>query len=331
MPTTTLRSAEDHYRDVQRLAALAVLAGRRAWRKLDVRDLDGSFASVVGPEMLIMLAAAQRSAASLAEPYVDRVLAEQNFGDDGKAASLNPGALVGVASDGRPMPSLLRSPLTHSKMLIAQGNPDPIVATVSRVERIMATQVQDTARAAESAVIASRTKVGGYVRQLTPPSCSRCAILAGRWYRYNSGFLRHPHCDCVHVPAREDVAGDLTTDPTDYFDSLTVKQQDAIFTKSGARAIRDGADMNQVVNARRGMRTVAQDARNSAWGTGPVRRAFGARTTLEGITPRAFAMNAPGSTVARRGGVRLMPESIYEIAESRADAIRLLRTNGYVR
>lgn len=318
MPTTTLRSAEDHYRDVQRLVALAVLASRRSWRKLDLRDLDGSFASVVGPELLILLASAQQAAAALAEPYVDRVLAEQNFGDDGRVARLVPGSLVGVASDGRPLPSLLRSPLTNTKMLIAQGNPDPIVATVSRVERIVATQVQDAARAAESVVIASRTKVGGYVRQLTPPSCSRCAILAGRWYRYNTGFQRHPHCDCVHIPAAEDAAGDLVTNPRDYFDSLTPAQQDAIFTKSGAQAIRDGADIGQVVNARRGMSTAQIGGRST-------------RITNEGITRRGFATNAPGSTIARRGGVRLMPETIYQVATSRADAIRLLRANGYLR
>src|SRR5690606_23965723 len=33
-----------------------------------------------------------------------------------------------------------------------------------------------------------------YVRMLTPPSCSRCTVLAGRWYRKNAGFARHPGC-----------------------------------------------------------------------------------------------------------------------------------------
>src|SRR5690348_18342012 len=36
---------------------------------------------------------------------------------------------------------------------------------------------------------------------LNPPSCQRCAILAGRWYRWSQGFLRHPRCDCVNLPA----------------------------------------------------------------------------------------------------------------------------------
>ena len=141
--------------------------------------------------------------------------------------------------------------------------------------------------------------------------------MAGRWYKWNAGFQRHPQCDCVHVPAAEDAAGDLTTNPSDYFDSLTPAQQDSIFTKSGAQAIRDGADINQVVNARRGM------YRAQSLG--------GARLTREGITRYGYATNAPGSSVAARRGARLMPETIYEVAADRADAVRLLRTNGYLR
>lgn len=315
-----LQAAEDHLAEVSRITALAVLAGRRSVGKLDVRRLGASYNEVVAPELLVMLTAAQRAVASLADPYMDAALREQGLGDGGKVAQLVPGSLAGVASDGRPLPTLLRSPLIDAKMAQRAGA-DPVTVTLTKVDRIVSTQVADANRAAESAVIATRMNVGGYVRQLTPPSCSRCAILAGRWYRYNQGFLRHPQCDCVHVPVQEDAAGDLTTNPRDYFDSLTPKQQDRIFTKSGAQAIRDGADMGQVVNARRGMRTVS----------GEQRRVLGARVTNEGITARGFAVNAPGSSVARRGGVRLMPEAIYELAKDRADAVRLLRANGYVR
>jgi hypothetical protein len=34
----------------------------------------------------------------------------------------------------------------------------------------------------------------GYIRLLTPPSCARCVILAGRFYRWSDGFKRHPNC-----------------------------------------------------------------------------------------------------------------------------------------
>lgn len=312
-----LRSSEQHYEDVQRVTALAVAGARRVWSRLDLVDVDASFRRVVGPELLLLVASSQVAVASLAEDYVDRALIEQGFGDDGKAGRLIPQSLAGVASDGRPLVSLLRSPVTEVKTLIGQGVGDPVNVAVARLDRIVRTQVVDANRAAESAVVAARTKVGGYVRQLNPPSCSRCAILAGKWFRYNQGFQRHPNCDCVHVPAAEDAASDLVTNPRDYFNSLSPAQQDRIFTKSGAKAIRDGADIGQVVNARRGMRT-AQIAGRAE------------KVTLEGITRRSSAYNAAGSSVARRN-VRLMPETIYGYATDRADAVRLLRANGYLR
>lgn len=78
-------------------------------------------------------------------------------------------------------------------------------------------------------------------------------------------FKRHPGCDCDAIPLAEwdddetnDARRDWIFDPGTYFDSLTEDQQDKIFTKAGAQAIRDGADINQVVNARRGMTTAGK-------------------------------------------------------------------------
>jgi hypothetical protein len=78
---------------------------------------------------------------------------------------------------------------------------------------------------------------------------------------------------------------------------MDAAEQDRVFGKGGAQAIRDGADMAKVVNARRGM------------------------VTAEG---RLFTTEAAGRTP------RLMPEQIYRDAASREDAIRLLRRFGYI-
>lgn len=202
-----------------------------------------------------------------------------------------------------------------------------------------ATAVIDIARAAESAGTTARD-VGGYVRMLNPPSCSRCAVLAGAFYRWNDGFERHPGCDCRHIPATEAIAGDLSVDPAAYFDSLptaadldaqhpgmTVKarraaglvSQEDVFTQAGARAIRDGANIGQVVNARRGMRTAQVFGRD-------------VQITTEGTTRRGLAHKRMRSARAHRGTtpVRLMPESIYQAAADRDDAVRLLRLHGYI-
>lgn len=108
----------------------------------------------------------------------------------------------------------------------------------------------------------------GYTRVLVPPSCSRCTILAGRHYPYSAGFLRHPRCDCVHAPYVGDKPPAVRS-PEDAFRSMSEVEQDATFTKAGAEAIRQGADMGRVVNARQS--TYVPKGRRTSRGT-PTRR-----------------------------------------------------------
>jgi len=144
------------------------------------------------------------------------------------------------------------------------------------------------------------------------------------WYDANGIIVSN--CDCRNIPASESVAGDLTVDPHDYFASLSPEQQDRIFTKAGAEAIRNGADVNQVVNARRGMRAAQVGGRDVL-------------ITSEGTTRRGLAYHrlsqSAGQDIkagryrsARRP--RLMPETIRAIATDQADYLRLLRANGYL-
>lgn len=115
----------------------------------------------------------------------------------------------------------------------------------SEFERIVAALVQDAGRAAGQVAVTVTPRMG-YVRYLSPPSCSRCAVLAGRVYRYSEGFLRHPGCDCIHVPTA--VANpDFMHDPVDLMRRGLVTG----LSKADRRAILDGADMAQVVNVRR--------------------------------------------------------------------------------
>lgn len=200
--------------------------------------------------------------------------------------------------------------------------------TMRWIEMGAATIIADTARAAEAAAAAERPWVGGYVRMLNPPSCSRCVVLAGKFYLWNEGFKRHPLCDCRHIPAPENMAGDLLTTPDAYFESLSRADQDKYFTKAGAHAIRDGADITQVVNARRGMATAGESLTRA--GVTPDGRA-----TRVNVSVARAARNADGSlTTSARATARrprLMPESIYEIADGdRAEAIRLLKLHGFL-
>lgn len=111
-------------------------------------------------------------------------------------------------------------------------------------ERLVASIMQETARAAQQASIAARPHVS-HVRHLTLPSCSRCAVLAGRVYRYSESFKRHPGCDCVMIPVTI-ASPDLTYDPVE----LARTGQVTGLSKADREALGHGADLGQIVNVR---------------------------------------------------------------------------------
>lgn len=160
-----------------------------------------------------------------------------------------------------------------------------------------------------------------FARFLVLPSCSRCVVLAGRIYRDLDGFARHPLCDCEHWPVASEAeakAAGLVMDPIEAFESGQVRG----LSKADDQAIRDGADITQVVNATRG------GGRRPPGMTNVVSAEIFGRTvnaTLEGTTSRAdWRRKHPDLPI------RLRPESIYEHARDRADALRLLRLYGYL-
>lgn len=296
-------AATAHYRLMQRLQTVAVVAARRAWAAVDPGDLSGSW--LQGTAVAAAVVAAQQERAAVAgASYVAEALASQGeyVAPD---AFVNPAAFAGQAADGRPLNTLLYSPVTTAKQQLADGASvtSALAAGRNALDTIVRATVADAGRAAAGVNIASRTGVG-YVRMLNPPSCSRCSVLAGRFYRWNAGFDRHPLCDCVHVPAKgADAAKSegLIHDPYEYFNSLSEAEQNSRYTKAGAQAIRDGGDIFQIVNSRRGMKP-------------------GGLVTTEGTTRRG--------NFGRKG--RLTPEAIYQQAGSREEALRLLEANGYI-
>lgn len=348
--------AAAHYRRQTALARRIAREVAALWRALDRSDLDGSWA-VTSARLVALVVGAQALAAAQADGYLDDVLTAQGI-DPASDGRVNSRALAGVASDGRPLDSLLFEPIIAVKGLIGQGMSSrrAMASGLLRMDMIVRTQIADAGRVADGVATVARRHVGGYVRMLSPPSCSRCAVLAGKFYRWNIGFQRHPRCDCRHIPTSEDRSGDLRTDPRAYFDSLSRSEQDKVFTVAGAQAIRDGADIAQVVNARRGaaglapagarltreeLRAILGDRDRGRLTT---TRIFGQDlfVTTEGITRRGLAgkrLEAAGSGLTRRAGQRvrsvtvprLMPESIYRIAAGdREEALRLLRRFGYI-
>ena len=290
--------AAAHLRRQKALARRAALEVAKLWARVDRRAIGSSWLATI-PAVRTVLESAQAIAAASAGQYLDDLLDVYDL-PGAPAGRIQPGRFAGVASDGRPLETLLYQPVIGALTAIGQGATVPKAMAVGRftTDLIVRTQVADAGRVADGVALTARPQLTGWVRMLTLPSCARCVLLAGRRYSWSAGFQRHPRCDCRHIPAPEDVADDLRTDPKAYFRSLPEKEQDRLFTESGAQAIRDGADMARVVNARRGMEVAA-----------------GRKVTTE----------------ARTWRLRLMPEQIYlEARGNRDEAIRLLRLHGYL-
>lgn len=308
------RLARRHYNDRYSLVRAVLARLRRLWLGMDRAAIDASWAQI-GPQVVTAVRAGQLAAANHADDYTTAVLEAQGL-DGAIEGQVVAAAFVGVASDGRSLDSLFEFPVIVAKNRIGRGDTIGSAMRSGLAELLMlaSTQIGDAGRGADSVAIVAHRKAGGYTRMLVPPSCARCALLAGRFFRYNRGFLRHPQCDCVHIPSTESTT-ELRTDPRQYFESLPASEQDKIFTRAGARAIRDGADIFQVVNARKGMSTADVFGRRL-------------RVTNEGTSRRGYGrtrMNAQGVQ-----GPRLTPDAIYQIAQSRDEALKLLRQYGYL-
>lgn len=289
-----LASAVEYYSRQQRLTLAGLIRAEKA---------KGHGAK----EIAKIIAAFQVLAVREASKGLTNMLDEQRI-DITPLAVPTPSGLVGTSSAGFPLDSLFVAPTSDAVF-----------------QMIVATQLQDVARSAMGLGITARPRLG-YVRQISAGACSRCAVLAGRFYRYSDGFLRHPRCGCKNLPTSEGLASGAATSPDEYFRSLEPARQDAVFTKSGAQAIRDGADMSQVVNVYR------RSAGMQFAQVSPIKVKNGIKYTTEGTTHLGVAGKA--QLALRKNGpqqMRPMPESIYQVARSQEAALRLLKLYGYMR
>lgn len=352
MALTVRQIALQHYRRQARVARLTANQVQRLWNLLDASDLSGSWDARIGPRIVQTVTAGQLRSAAMADDYVDAVV-DAEGANPVRAGRVRPSAFAGLAADGRALDSLLYLSVITTKQGIAGGmaTEDALTRGLRQALTLSSSEVTQAGRGAVGASMAGKRTIQGYVRVVQPPACSRCIILAGKEFGWNSGFQRHPKCDCIHLPTtliarnqhRGQVGADSFTptsrpgagrpgfiDPQAYFNTLSRAEQDRIFTAAGARTIREGGDMGQVVNARRGMYTTTtygrrvRATREGATTRGSFYRQERARDIDRGRVPanigRAYRLTSP----------RLLPEEIFELAESRDEAIAMLRRFGYL-
>jgi hypothetical protein len=102
------------------------------------------------------------------------------------------------------------------------------------------------------------------------------------------------------------MAGDMATDPYAAFHALSEEEQDARFGKADAQAIRDGADIYQVVNTRQRERPAGMPS---------------GRMTLDDIYAEAGSDRARAVQLMRREGYIVGPQEIRQQRERFADPI----------
>lgn len=310
------KSAVDYYNSVDRLGARANKAGQDAWRQVDSKNIQDSWDEIVAA-LTVSVAAGQVNAATLGASYGAQTLASQGLytPPDGW---VNPRSFGGHSTNGVPLEVTLAAVAPHALRRIANGASTGAAMRSGQIlaGQIAQTQVVDAGRSAAGVDTFVRPRVG-YVRMTDPGACDRCILLAGKVYSNNAGFLRHPRCQCIHVQTNTKAAEDegLVADPYEHFHSMSEEAQNKAFTKAGAQAIRDGADMGQVVNARKGMSYPGESSDGTRRGqkAGPV--------TQAGRSRRAHTGGVKG---------RLTPDAIYREGLPREETLQKLRQHGYL-
>ena len=248
--------------------------------------------------------------------------------DDEAVAAVSAREFAGVAPDGRRLDSLLYSSVVHAREKYSKVD-EQLESGRKWLAMLAHTAVADAGRGATQAQIVA-TPRAGYLRMVSPPCCQRCAVLAGKFFRWNEGFRRHPNCDCTHVPTTGKA-------PAGYVDSIDPAQVHDL-TEAQRQAIEDGADFNQVVNAyrrrtkdREGYMSTSEGTTRRGWSSYVRREVARQRQEIAAETVKASGpRGAVSAYPVRRTERRLTPEAIYRAAESREEAVRLLALNGYI-
>lgn len=313
-----LRATEVLYADVQRKSVTAMLLARREWLTIDPKgDWFAQWSSLL-PRLTAVVYAAQFGAATLGGRTVARSLAEDGHAEKSLGVIV-PSAFAGWVSpswteeDGVLLDEYLLGAVTAARGAV--GAETQMLEHGGRVlEGLVSFAVSDAAAHAHDAqVVVTRNTYSVFTE---PGSmCQRCAPLVGKRYKPGTHVKRHPRCDGVMEAHSDRSSYQLEPATPDRIKDLTKGQQ---------AALDEGADLNQVLNAKR------QGAVSGIYTT--------EGTTRRGSAYRAIRARHGAFAEAKKAGARytsttvgrLSPEAIYSIATDRADMIRLLRTYGYI-
>lgn len=261
MPPQRLQSEASHRARVSALVQIGVTQASRALAQRSFRALTS------------VLSILQFEAAQSGITAVEEMTDELEF-DAPAVAAVVPSAFTGQTAAGGDVTSFLEA-----------------ADSLFQLEMAMITEINDAARVAQEAAVIARTNLYGHIRVVNEGTCcGRCAVLAGKFYRWSEGFLRHPNCQCGMIPVLLAKDYGVMQDPMELFHEGRIHD----LTDAETEAINNGADVSQVVNIRR----------------------------------KAAGLKQAGRVLER--GNRLTVEGILQIASDREEVIKLLEQFGYL-
>jgi len=289
----------------RRRGMAASLMAQRAWRGITPNgDWAAQWLKEL-PRVAALVAVAQHGAAVDGSLSVGAALEEQGFPEQ-PLGMVNPKGFAGWVEsvDGElliPVETKLYEPILRARQ--STGSPVEMLNAGRRhLDMLVRGAVADAAAKATSAQVTA-TRNAERVWYDPPPYCQRCAAITGRRMKWNSPeFKRHKQCDgqISTVSSRDDRRGWGMDD-----------EQVTDYTEAQRKAIEDGADAYQVINAK----------------TGLLDRRSGGRTGLTDGGLRTYQTRSR----KRDPRTRLTPKGIYaQAGDDRAAAVELLRANGYI-
>lgn len=327
----------------------------RLWRQVRGGSFDAGW-DAIAPQVEQRVVAGQVAAAKAGAAYANRALVLQGAKP---GPPIYPVSFGGATREGREVVPELYASVTTAKSLVRRGSGvgSAFEAGFGVLSLLAGTIVRDAGIAAVKSASVAGVDSGEaprtfrkMIRVVQPGACSRCAILAGR-DDYKRNFERHPGCRCSLMPMINDdwsVFKDsgFFESAEAYFDSLSEAEQDRVFTKAGAWAIRNGADPVKVVNARRGAPFTKADPWDMSQRARlrPVK--IGVKSdgsplyvyaTREGTSYRSAwareqrdGVKGDDDRYRRTTTLRLMPEQIMKMSGTPERAVELLKKYGYI-
>lgn len=311
----SLQAVDTFHKRVAAREAVAVRAAHHAWSRVDKNDIRGSWARIKQPLVDVLSDMQEQAVDAGLDVNVD-VMAETGQ-YSAPEALVDSHAFSKYSAGGVPLDEWVDRPAIRTLELIKEG-----VGSEEALERVgglfsssIATNLADVIRQAQQADITTRRHMG-YIRCCNADACKWCIVLSGKIYRYNTGFERHMNCHCYHLPINLDDVGsvmDIAPTPMEMFNRLSEEEQNKRFGILGAKSIRAGADIGQIVNSKLDKTRITKSSRSYF--------------ALQ-LKDRGFTLPSAKSR-SHKPFRRLTVEECWS-ARSREEAIQRLKNNGYI-